>query len=129
MVLFGRKIKELRTKYKYTQTDLAKLIGVTKSTVAAYENDTRLPSYEVLVKLSRIFKVSLDYIVLDKQMETLCIDVLTTEQVGAIQTLIDYYRHNRITDNFPEDKSLIYEDKNTALEESPANDIQDTIDN
>ena len=43
MILFWKEIKELRNKYKYTQTELANLVGVTKSTIAAYENDTRQP--------------------------------------------------------------------------------------
>lgn len=108
MVLLGKKIKELRNKYKYTQTELATLVGVTKSTIAAYENDTRLPSYEVLIKLSHIFKVSLDYLMLDRQMDSVNIDGLNSEQIGAIETLISYYRNSRIsmdyTMDFPENK-------------------------
>lgn len=108
MILLGKKIKELRNKYKYTQTELATLVGVTKSTIAAYENDTRLPSYEVLIKLSHIFKVSLDYLMLDRQMDSVNIDGLNSEQIGAIQNLISYYRNSRIsmdyTTDFPENK-------------------------
>ncbi len=33
MVLLGKKIKELRTKSKFTQSELANLLGVTKSSV------------------------------------------------------------------------------------------------
>ena len=97
MVLIGKKIKELRNKCKYTQSELATLVGVTKSTIAAYENDTRLPSYEVLIKLSHIFKVSLDYLLLDRQMDSVNIDGLNSEQIGAIETLISYYRNSRIS--------------------------------
>ena len=108
MVLLGKKIKELRNKYKYTQTELATLVGVTKSTIAAYENDTRLPSYEVLIKLSHIFKVSLDYLMLDRQMDSVNIHGLNSEQIGAIQNLISYYRNSRIsidyTMDFPDGK-------------------------
>lgn len=103
MVLIGKKIKELRNKYKYTQSELATLVGVTKSTIAAYENDTRLPSYEVLIKLSHIFKVSLDYLLLDRQMDSVNIDGLNSEQIGAIQTLISYYRNNRISIDYATD--------------------------
>ena len=108
MVLLGKKIKELRNKYKYTQTELATLVGVTKSTIAAYESDTRLPSYEVLIKLSHIFKVSLDYLILDRQMDSVNVDGLNSEQIGAIQNLISYYRNSRIsmdyTMAFPDNK-------------------------
>ena len=103
MVLLGKKIKELRNKYKYTQTELATLVGVTKSTIAAYENDTRLPSYEVLIKLSHIFKVSLDYLMLDRQMDSVNIDGLNSEQIGAIQNLISYYRNSRISMDYTMD--------------------------
>ena len=37
MVLIGAKIKELRNSCKFTQKELADLVGVTKSTIAAYE--------------------------------------------------------------------------------------------
>ena len=37
MVLLGSKIKELRTKYRFTQSELAELVGVTKSSIASYE--------------------------------------------------------------------------------------------
>ena len=103
MALLGKKIKELRNKYKYTQTELATLVGVTKSTIAAYENDTRLPSYEVLIKLSHIFKVSLDYLMLDRQMDSVNIDGLNSEQIGAIQNLISYYRNSRISMDYTMD--------------------------
>ena len=33
MVLIGKRIKDLRNKYKLTQTELAEKVGVTKSTV------------------------------------------------------------------------------------------------
>ena len=91
MILIGKKIKELRNKHKYTQTELATLVGVTKSTIAAYENDTRLPSYDVLIKLSRVLKVSTDYILLNKKPTGLDISALNDEQKGAISSLVDYY--------------------------------------
>lgn len=46
MVLLGKKIKSLRKKSNYTQAELARQIGVAKSTIAAYENDSRQPSYQ-----------------------------------------------------------------------------------
>lgn len=58
MVLLGKKIKELRTKSKFTQSELANLLGVTKSSVASYENDSRQPSFSVLIKIAQIFNVS-----------------------------------------------------------------------
>lgn len=53
--MLGKRTKELRNKYKFTQTELALKVGVTKSTIAAYENDSRQPSYEVLIKMALKF--------------------------------------------------------------------------
>ena len=52
MILLGKRIKELRNNMKLTQSELGQQVGVTKSTIAAYENDSRLPSYEVLIKIT-----------------------------------------------------------------------------
>ena len=92
MILLGKKLKMLRTKHKYTQPELANLVGVTKSTIAAYENDTRLPSYGVLIKLSHIYKTSLDYLLLDKQSTVIDTTGLNDEQIGALSVMAEYFK-------------------------------------
>lgn len=56
------RIKMLREEKKLTQQELADKLDGAKSTVAMYENDSRKPSLEVLLKLSEIFDCSIDYI-------------------------------------------------------------------
>lgn len=56
------RIKKLREEFGYTQQDLADKLEGAKSTVAMYENETRKPSLEILVKLSDIFNCSIDYL-------------------------------------------------------------------
>ncbi len=56
------RIKLLREEFGYTQQDLANKLQCSKSVIGLYENETRKPSLEVLVKLSQIFKCSIDYI-------------------------------------------------------------------
>ena len=62
MVDFGNKLKTLRLQEKWTQAQLAQKIGVTKSVISAYETGLRLPSYDVLIHIAKIFKVSTDYL-------------------------------------------------------------------
>lgn len=45
-----------------TQTKLSQKLGLTKSVISAYETDLRLPSYDVLIHISQIFKVSTNYL-------------------------------------------------------------------
>lgn len=102
MVLLGKRIKELRNKYKLTQTELAEKVGVTKSTVAAYENDSRQPSYEVLIKMAAVFRVSIDSLLLDRSELILDAHGLTEEQLDILGILIAYFRKNNSIGNFYE---------------------------
>ena len=106
MVLLGKKIKELRTKSKFTQIELAEKLGVTKSSVVSYENDSRQPSYEVLIKMARIFNVSIDSLLLDRSGMTLEVNGLKREQVKLLELLImNFQKNNMIEDYFKQSVS------------------------
>lgn len=98
MILIGKRIKRLRNKYKYTQTELAEKVGVTKSTIAAYENDSRLPSYEVLIKMASVFKVSIDSLLLNRTEVVIDAHGLTTEQVELLSNIIAHFRKCNIVE-------------------------------
>lgn len=99
MILLGKRIKKLRKKYKLTQTELANQVGVTKSTIAAYENDSRLPSYEVLIKMADVFKVTIDSLLLDRMDSVLDAHGLSGEQIDILNILISYFRKNNMEVN------------------------------
>lgn len=48
-------LKEMRLKKKLTQTELAKLIGVTMTTVARWEQGANAASNENMIKLTELF--------------------------------------------------------------------------
>lgn len=100
MILLGKRIKELRNKSKLTQIELADLVGVTKSTIAAYENDSRQPSYEVLVKMANVFKVSTDSLLLNRSGAVLEVQGLNRDQLDVVERLIMQFRKSNLTDIF-----------------------------
>jgi len=53
----------VRKKAKVTQVDLAKKLNVTRGTIANWETGISNPSIEMLLELSRMFKVSVDYLI------------------------------------------------------------------
>jgi len=55
-------LKEKRREAKLTQAELAKKIGVSRSSVYAFEAGTREPSNETLVKISNVLGCSVDYL-------------------------------------------------------------------
>lgn len=51
-------MKQIRIERGWTQKFVAEKVGVTKSTINLLESGLRKPSYEVLVKLEKIFGLS-----------------------------------------------------------------------
>ena len=92
MLNFGSRLSELRRQNHMTQQTLSERLNVTKATVSSYETGIRLPSYDVLIKLSYIFHVSTDYLLGVEDKSTLSVDGLTTRQVEIIATLISEFK-------------------------------------
>lgn len=92
-MMIGDRIKQLRTDAKMTQPELADKIGLTRSTVAAYENNTRQPSFQILVRLAHTFHVSTDYLLLgDDANDTLDVSGLSGEQKAILVSLIKHFQ-------------------------------------
>lgn len=66
----GEKIKTLRKIHKETQVDLAKAVGLKKSSISMYEKETRIPNTRTLAKIAEHYKVNTDYLLGVKVMFT-----------------------------------------------------------
>ena len=62
MVEFGERLKALRKEKRLTQKQLAAMIGVQHSVISFYEVGDRIPSVEVVIKLSSALHVTTDYL-------------------------------------------------------------------
>jgi methanogenic corrinoid protein MtbC1 len=62
MVEFSSRLRELRTRRKLRQKDLAEKLGVAQTTVANYEQGSRFPGERILERIADFFGVSLDYL-------------------------------------------------------------------
>ena len=63
----GGTIYRLRTEHNLSQGDLAEALGVSRQSVSKWETGGSVPDLEKLVKLSQLFGVSLDELVLDRK--------------------------------------------------------------
>lgn len=61
-LMLSVRLKELRKEFDYTQEDIAKKIGITKSAYGYYEQEKTIPDAYTLEKLADIFNVSTDYL-------------------------------------------------------------------
>ena len=92
MVNMGEKLHSLRTEMKLTQKQVADRIGLAISAVSSYESGTRYPSYETLVKLSRMFHVSTDYLLGITEKRSIDVTGLDEAEVKLISQLVDKLR-------------------------------------
>ena len=63
MLDIGSKIAKLRKDKKWSQEDLAKKVNSSRVMIGNYERNTNMPSIDILLKISKVFDVSLDYLV------------------------------------------------------------------
>lgn len=61
-LVIKERLKSLRKQYKWTQEDVAKQLGIPRSTYSGYEKVQREAGYEILLKMADIFHVSIDYL-------------------------------------------------------------------
>lgn len=60
--MFGYRLLELRKRKKLTQVEMAKILGVARTTYSSYEQGRRTPDVEIQNKIADFFGVSLDYL-------------------------------------------------------------------
>ena len=91
----GEKLKSLRIEKNLTQKQVADRIGLAISAVSSYESDTRYPSYDVLVKLARIFHVSTDYLLGITNTRNIDVTGLNDNEIELVSQLVDTLRNKK----------------------------------
>lgn len=92
---FGDKLKKLRTGQKLTQQQLAERLGVAKSVVSYYESGDRYPSYDVLVKIARIFHITTDYLLDIEKKRILDVSDLSEDEISVVSIVAEALRNKK----------------------------------
>lgn len=64
---FGHRLENLREKIGYTKKEVSFKLGFSQNVYGAYEREDRRPSIETLVKIAKLYNVSLDYLITGKR--------------------------------------------------------------
>ena len=86
---FGERLKMLRKGQKITQQELANRLGVAKSVVSYYESGDRFPSYDVLIKIARTFRVTTDYLLDIERNRTIDVTGLSEENIAVVVSVVN----------------------------------------
>lgn len=80
-----------------TQADLAKQLGITRSSVNAWEMGISVPSTQYIVELAGIFKVSTDYLLGVDTSASVSVAGLTEKDVQIVHGLISHLKEKNET--------------------------------
>lgn len=89
------RIRMLREQKGLTQTELAKQLGITRSSVNAWEQGISVPSTQYVVELAQIFKVSTDHLLCVDNTATVDVAGLTEQDVQLIHGIVAHLREMR----------------------------------
>lgn len=91
----GEKLKSLRIEKKLTQKQVSDRIGLAISAVSSYESGSRYPSYDVLIKLARIFHVSTDYLLGITDTRNVDVSGLNDSEIELVSQLVNMLRNKK----------------------------------
>ena len=61
-MMLGEKIKSIRKSFGFTQEELAEKLNVSRQAITKWENDNGLPDVTNLQELSKVFGLTVDYL-------------------------------------------------------------------
>ena len=67
---FGEKIQKLRKEAGLSQEELSYQLGVSRQAISKWERDNGYPETEKIVRMSKIFNVTLDYLLNEEGTQT-----------------------------------------------------------
>ena len=90
----GEKIKYLRESAGLTQAELARILGLSRSGVNAWDMGLSIPSTQYIVELAKTFNVSADYLLGIEETSTISVKGLTEKQISVVLDVIQCFKNN-----------------------------------
>ena len=87
--MFHERLKELRKSLGINQIEFGKRLNVTKQCISNWENNNIMPSIDMLIRISKTFSVSADYLLGLDDQRTLNVSGLSAEQIFHLQAIAD----------------------------------------
>ena len=133
-IMIGSNLRMLRSNSSYTLEDVAEIIGVSRQTIAKWESGETYPDIENCVKLSALFKISLDAMVKEP------VQILAEEpndkgqymfgivKIGEDGSLPLPEKAKQLMEILPGDRMLLIGDKDQGIAMMKCDGINDYLD-
>lgn len=93
--MISDRIKAIREEQGMTQARLASRLGITRSSVNAWEMGISVPSTQYVVELANVLKVSTDYLLGVDKTATISVAGLSEEDTQLVYSLVKHLREIR----------------------------------
>lgn len=88
MLDLGQKVRRLRESRDWSQAELARRAGVTKSAISTYELGIRTPSADVVCAFAKVFGISADYLLGIAERRAVEVEGLSERDEALIRELV-----------------------------------------
>lgn len=89
------RIKALREQKGFTQTELSRQLGITRSSVNAWEMGISVPSTQYVVELADIFNVSTDFILGVDTTSSIGVAGLSDDDIRMVYALVEHLKKKK----------------------------------
>ncbi|MBQ2251222.1 MAG: helix-turn-helix transcriptional regulator [Lachnospiraceae bacterium] len=89
--MISERIRELREQAGLSQSQLAKRLDVTRSSVNAWEMGLSAPTTQYIVSLTKLFHVSADYILGTESDLSISMRGYTEKEITLVLNLLNYF--------------------------------------
>ena len=93
--MIAEKIKHLREQNGLTQAALAKKLGITRSSVNAWELGISIPSTQYIVELALLFNVTTDYLLDVNTSAAINTEGLSAEDLKVLYSLVQHLKKRK----------------------------------
>lgn len=117
----SKRISSIRMQYKYSQEKFAEVLGVSKQAVQKWESGISQPEIQKLVKIAKNFNVSIDSLLLDR-------DVRIMEDMRSSSKIMPNFETWHVWESYS--KNLVLEYKQSfeeGLDIEPYKDVFDSV--
>ena len=98
-MMIADNIKKHRENSNLTQSQLAHTLGISRSSVNAWEQGLTVPQTRFVIDMSKLFSVSTDSLILGKDSEMISISHLNQNQKKLLYSLLDYFKSENLLED------------------------------